>query len=149
MNCKIDCKRVAIASVVCFFLFNVFEYLVHGVLLMAKYQSPEYAALWNPQAVMRQRQLVGLLAYMIVIPLFCRVYAQGHENDKWGAIQGVKYGLMAGAMISVYHGLISYMVYPVGIELALAWVFAGIAEFAALGAVTGVIYRNRSLDPGV
>lgn len=141
MNCAIDCKKTGIAAAAAFVVYNVMDFVLHGVLLAGVYQRPHYASLWNSQQVMAQRRLFGVLSYLIFVPIFAKIYAHGYEPDKPGLGQGLRYGLLAGLMLHGYHALMNYMVYPVSLKLALTWLAGGVFEFAVIGAVVGLVYK--------
>lgn len=141
MSCSQDCGKFAKAVFAAFAAFNIMEYLFHGVALTQIYQRPYYQRLWNPIADMTHRRWAGLLAYLVLSALFTKIYVQGYEEDRPWTSQGLRYGLMMGTLISSYHALLSYMIYPVSPQLTFAWIVGGIGEIAALGMIVAAIYR--------
>lgn len=147
MACSRDCKKTGLAAVAAFVVFNILEFLVHGQLFMSAYAAPEYQSVWNPQAVMGSRMMVSLAGYVLYCIAFVLTYTRGYEDAKPALGQGVRFGLLAGLLVFPYHALINYMVYPVSLNLALAWIAAGVVESIILGAVVASIYRPAAEAP--
>ena len=137
----LDCRRFTKASIAVFVAFNLLEFLVHGWALSGVYHRPAYLALWNPEPAMQHRRFLALLAYAVMSWAFVRVYAQGYEPEKAPLEQGLRCGALMGAFYAGYHASIDYMIYPIGLRLALVWIAAGVAQFMLLGALVSALYR--------
>jgi hypothetical protein len=136
-----DGRRVAKAAVAAFVVFNILEFLVHGVLLKRAYHAARYLLLWNGEHAMNARRWPALLGYAALSWVVARVYAQGYEPEKAALEQGLKCGALLGLLLFSYHAWVDYMVYPVSAKLALAWWAAGVLELTIVGAVVSTVYR--------
>jgi hypothetical protein len=137
----LDCRRFTKASIAVFIGFNVLEFLVHGLALRGVYHHPGYMILWNPESVMNGRRWLALLAYAVMSWVLVRVYAQGYEAEKAPLEQGLRCGALMGVFFAVYHASVDYMIYPVGLKLALTWIAAGVLEMTILGGLASAFYR--------
>ncbi len=138
-----DRKKFWLAVAAGFVALNILEYVLNGVLLRDIYMRPHYLALWNPEAVMRSRMWAMYLAYAAAMFFFVRIYTYGYESGRPPLAQGAHFGFMAGALIASLYALINYMVYPVSLRLAGAWLVGGVVNYTVVGAVVGLLYRPR------
>ena len=139
-----DCKKVFVPAVVAVVALNVMEFILHAKVLMRVYQKPHYEGLWNPQPVMASRKWAMFVAYLIFGFLFTKIYAQGYEPSKPAVGQGIRYGLLVGIMVTTFYALIEYMIYPISLKLAGAWIAGGVIECVILGALVASLYRPNS-----
>lgn len=146
--CSRDCKKFGLAALAVVVSVNVLEFILHAVLLGPVYMRPQYMMLWNSPEAMAERRWAMLLAYLIFGVVFTKIYAQGYEDSKPALGQGLRFGLLAGLLIAPLNALVEYMVYPVSLGLASAWMAGGVVNCVLLGAVASLIYRpvkNQSL----
>lgn len=139
MSGAIERKKLWIAAAVAFVVLYGLEFVVHGLLLGPIYRKPHYLTLWNPEHVMMGRMPAMALAYAVASIVFAMIYAQGYEPSKSSVGQGLRCGLLLGTLVSTFHSLIDFAVYPVSWKLAAAWVAAGIAVFCVVGVVIALI----------
>jgi len=133
-------KRWLLASVAVLIAIAVMEFVIHGMLLSGLYrQTP---SLWRPQAQMQQMAWIFWVGYLVFAPFFALIYVKGHEKGKPGLGQGVRFGLYLGAMLSVMHSFVWYVILPIPFALAFYWFMAIFAEFIVAGAVAGLVYRE-------
>jgi len=144
MSGAIDKKKLGIAAAVNFVVLYALEFLVHAVLLAPVYHKPHYATLWNPEPVMMARMPAMAGAYAIAAVLFVILYAEGYEASRPPVAQGLSCGFLVGTLMSTFHSLVDFAVYPVSWKLAAAWIAAGIAVFLIVGVVTALIYRPKA-----
>lgn len=82
---------------------------------------------------------VGALVFSFVFACF---YTKGYETGKDGLGQGLRFGLYAGLLLATYQGLVWYVVLPIPMSLAIAWLAGAMVKSLCAGAVVGLIYRN-------
>lgn len=140
MACSRDCKKLGLAAGAAVALRFGLEFLTHQVLLGPTYRKPAYLTLWNPEAVMQSRFPAMLLAHVLFGIVFALMYTRGYEDGKCGKGQGIRYGLMAGALLGQL-SLIQYAIYPISCKLALAWFASELVQCALIGLAVGAIYR--------
>jgi hypothetical protein len=140
----IDQKKLWITSAVVFVVLYALEFLVHAVLLKPIYDKPHYVNLWNPEAVMMGRMPAMAGAYAVAAVLFVILYAEGYEASRPAIGQGWRSGFLVGTLMSTFHSLVDFAVYPVSWKLAAAWIAAGIAIFTIVGIVTSMLYKPKA-----
>ena len=144
MTSSKDCKKMFIPAVVAVVVLTAMEFILHAKILVGVYQKPHYAGLWNPHPVMASRKWAMFLAYFIFGFLFTKIYTHGYEPSKPVLSQGIRYGLLVGIMVTTFCSLIEYMIYPISLKLAGAWIAGGVIECVILGAIVASIYRPGS-----
>ena len=81
------------------------------------------------------------LAQLFSAALLSLVYAKGYEAKKAGVPQGVRFGLLIGALLVVPNSLMSHVIYPYPSSLILSWLVGGMSEVILAGAVIGLLYQ--------
>ena len=125
--------RWILATVAIFVVWQVMDFVIHGVILMPTYEAT--AALWRPQGEMKY----GLMAVVTAITavaftsLYCLLVARK------GVKTGVVYGLLYGIATGVGMGYGTYSVQPIPYTLALAWFLATVVEATVGGAIVGAL----------
>jgi hypothetical protein len=133
-------KRWLLASVAVLVVLQVLEFLIHGVLLQGLYkQTP---SVWRAEAEMQRLVWIFWLGGLVFAPFFALIYAKGYEKGKPGFGQGLRFGLLVGAMLSVSNSFGWYVVLPVPLALAAAWFVTILVQFSAAGIVAGLVYRE-------
>ena len=132
-------KRRLVAGLVLGAVFVLIEFLVNGVFLRALYR--ETTALWRPESEMKSLMWLMALGQFFFGTLFGIVYAKGYEPRRAPLGQGVRYGLIMGLMLAPMNALVWYVVLPVPVALAAAWIVAGFAEMLILGVAASQIYK--------
>ncbi|MBI4063284.1 MAG: hypothetical protein HY401_03165 [Elusimicrobia bacterium] len=136
----INCKKIAIAGIAAIVALTVMEFFAHSVVLKNIYMRPEFFGLWNSEEAFKSRQWAMFLAYVVTGVFFAKIYAYGYEPSRSPLGQGLRYGLMVGALFAG-SCLIQYMVYPVPLSLALAWIVVTFIETAVLGVIVAHLYK--------
>jgi hypothetical protein len=134
-----NAKRFAMASAAVFVVFAILEGIIHGVLLAGLYQQT--ASFWRPQDHIQSNMWLMYLGYLICAPVFVLICSKGYEANKDCLMQGVRFGLIAGLLLSASQTLGWYAVLPIPPILAVWWFVAGMLEAVAAGAAVGLLYR--------
>ena len=132
-------KRFVLATVGAFVTTFVMEFLIHGVWLSPVYKA--HAQWWRPEAQMQAMMPLMSLAQLSFALLLTLVYAKGYESGKGGVGQGLRFGLMIGALLTVPNSLMNYVIYPYPSSLIMSWLAAGLLETILAGAVIGALYK--------
>ena len=138
MKCNV--KRWGLAGVAAFAVIFVLDFIIHEKLLVGAYQAT--AHVWRPPAEtapMMWMMFVGTLVFSLVFACF---YTKGYETNKGGLGQGLRFGLYAGLLLATYQGLVWYVVLPIPMSLAVAWLAGAMVKSLCAGAVVGLIYRD-------
>ena len=129
-------KKLLIAIVAVFVVWQVLDYLIHGVLLMGLYE--ETAELWRPMEEMKGG--VMIVVAIISSTIFCYIYYNfiSQKSLRNGLLYGLLYGIGAG--ISFGYG--SYAVMPIPYSMAISWFLGTIVETVAAGLLIGLIIKK-------
>lgn len=134
-------KRFLAATVALFVFFGLYEWLVHGYLLMPTYR--ETPRVWRTMEEMNANIPLSMLLQVCFTAWFTFVFTQLFPYG--GLKNGIKYGLYFGVLM----GLLSaawYLYLPVSEKLGWAWFINGIVEGLLAGVILGLIYKK---DEGV
>ncbi|MCI0749015.1 MAG: hypothetical protein L0Y32_00535 [Nevskiales bacterium] len=134
-------KRFWLAFAAVYVVHTALSFLLHGVVLQSTYES--LAQVWRPMAEMHARMPILYASAAVWLFLFCYIFTKGYENK--GVGEGVRYGALIGAFVSVMSAFDSYVIYPIPLCLALIWLIGGVVTFTLLGAVLAAVYRRGAI----
>jgi hypothetical protein len=131
----VNVKKLVLAAIAVGIAVNVFDFVVHGLLLGSTYASlPE---------VFRQENNVGWLVALdfLMALVFVWVYVRVRASFAPGATGGAAFGLYAGVLLGFPMQLFAVLMYE-GFPywLSWAWVVHAIAWGVLAGAVAGAVY---------
>lgn len=129
-------KKTLIATVVVFLVWDVLDFLMHGMVLHDAYASSP--ALWRPQAEMKMS-----LLYLTVLAkalCFCTIYAKWIQPR---SVQtGLLFGLWFGVAMGIGMGYGTYSVQPIPGGMALTWFLGTAVEGAVAGWLAALLIRE-------
>ncbi len=130
-------KRFIGATLAVFVFFFLYEWLVHGHLLMGTYlETPKvWRNFSEMQANMHLTILYQLALAAWVTYVFSCIYPEG----------GIDKGLRLGIYFGVFAGILTaswYLWLPVSSSLAWSWLVSGLGEGLGAGFLLGLIYRR-------
>jgi len=128
-------KRFIAASLAVFVVGQALNFLIHGVLLQATYDSLKQ--LWRPD--MESKMWIMWLVGFITSFLFTYIFAKGYEGK--GIAEGIRFGFVIGLFTSMPMAYGSYVTLPIPYRLALQWFLYGTLATMILGIVVASIYR--------
>jgi hypothetical protein len=131
-------KKYLLASLAVFVVFEALDVIIHTFILGGMYRAT--AGLWRPD--MAQMMWIMLLTTAALSLLFVYIFAKGYEGK--GLMEGVRFGLVIGLLLSGVGAFNQYVVYPVPLTLVLWWVVFGVIEFIAAGLVAALVYRPKA-----
>lgn len=102
------------------------------------------AQLFRPIGEMMSLRGLGYLGYLVFGLLFVCIYSKGYEENKSGAGQGLRFGILLGLFYWGAHLLVSYPFMPWPKRLCLGWFAIGLFEFVALGFILGMLYKPKA-----
>ena len=128
-------KRFFISAIAAFVFVFLYEFLVHGFLLMDLYKQT--AEMWRPEGegnmlfmFMSQLGFAAVAAYIFTL----------HYESK-GVGEGVRFGLCIGMLIGAIDiGTYCYM--PIPMVLMLSWVLASLLKGLGTGMVLSLTYKQ-------
>ena len=130
-------KKLLLAALAVFVTFQVLDFVIHNLILSADYEAS--MQLWRPN-MMDLMWLMTISSALFSIA-FVYVFAKGYSGK--GILEGIRFGLIFGFIISVIGILNQYIVYPIPIELTIKWIVFGLIEFLVAGIVVSLVYKPK------
>ena len=130
-------KKLLLGWAAVFLVLSLFEFVIHGVILGSTYEQVKNV--FRPD--MMDKMWIINLVRAIVAFFFVLIFSKGYEGT--GIMEGVRYGLYAGAMLSVGMAYGSYATYAIPYHLAMQWFLYGLAEYVAAGVVATLVYGRK------
>jgi hypothetical protein len=134
-------KNFFIAFIVIYIVGGLLNYLIHGVLLMETYTS--ITDVWRPQAEMDKYMWIQWVTPLFLTFFFIYIFAKGYEGK--GIIEGLRYGLIIWAFMSIPTIYGQFMVYPIPYSLVLKWVVSDLVVFLILGLLVSILYKPAGI----
>ena len=128
-------KKLLIAFIVIYVVGIVLYIIINFVLLNATYK--ELADIWRPD--MDKYMWIQWITPIFVSFFFVYIFAKGYEGR--GILEGVRYGLIIWAFLSIPSNYGQFMVYPLPYHLIVKWVIADLFVLVILGILAAVIYK--------
>jgi len=117
--------------------FLLIAIFCRGVLLQGAYQAT--AEVWRPEADMNSKMPLMWATGLLISFLFVFIYTKGYEGK--GIMEGVRYGLWIGLLMSIPMAFNSFVTLPVPMSLAIQWAVYGMIQYIVMGIVTAAIYK--------
>jgi hypothetical protein len=138
-----DKKKFWIAFIVIFIVYEVTNFIVHGLILAPAYQSEELQPLFRPMEVLESTQWIRLFTELVWSFFFTFIFVKGYENK--GIMEGVKFGIYIGFFYSFVWAYQTYWMYPFPYSLALQWFIYGFIQCVILGILAALIYKPKQI----
>ncbi len=135
-------KKFWMSFVATYIVYEILEFVVHGVLLKSSYTSEAVMKIMRPEADVKMWLLYVVGLFFIFF--FCWIFVKGNEGK--GLMEGVRYGLYVGLMVSVPMAYATYATQPIPYSLALQWFIYGLIEIIIIGAVLAQIYGGKAAE---
>lgn len=129
-------KRILISTIAVFVTFSVYGWLVWGWFL-SQWTYFEMGDIWRPEG--EEIMAWIFIAYALMAYVMAWIWKYGNEDK--GVGEGVRYGLMLGALFSSA-GLINYAVQPIVLKGALIAFGVDVVMFVIAGVVLSVVYKK-------
>jgi len=134
-----DKKKFIISVVSVYVVFEILNFVIHGVLLSATYMSDALAGVFRPQAEMQSLMWVMWITDLVWAFFFVFFFTKGYENK--GIMEGVRYGIYIGFFMNFVHAYQAYTVYPITYGLTIQWLIYGFIESVILGVLASILYK--------
>lgn len=141
-------KRVLVAAAATAVFTFLFDFIVHGNLLMSMYLP--YAKLFRPMEQMESMTAWCFGYHIGMALLFAFGFMQWRDKIKVGKVftsecpyrKGMKFGLWVGALLGAPQ-LMTYMWLPFdSANLPIAWALAELIKWALAGALLSKLYKK-------
>ena len=129
-------KRFLLTALVVFIVHEALGFIIHQVLMTPYYQ--ETYSLWR----MPEEINTGLIVLVAAIwsLLFTCIFTKGYEGK--GPMEGIRYGLLVGLLITVPGAFATYAVQPITLSLAIAWFVYWTVQVVACGLAAALVYER-------
>ena len=129
-------KRFLIAGVAVYVVFEVLDFIVHGLILSSTYET--MMDVFRPQ--MENYMWIMYITGLVFAFLFVYIYTKGREGK--GVAEGIRYGFIMGLFMLSIGMFNQYAVYEIPLSLAVQWFVYGMIQFMICGAVASLIYKS-------
>ena len=130
-------KNLIVGTVAVFILWQVMDFVIHGVLLQSLYAAKPQ--LWRPMEEVKFGLLFGTVFLSALF--FTLLYGLGFAKAD------LKISLLFGFLVALAMGvgtsIGTYAVQPIQFSLALSWLAGTIAEAVAAAVVLHWVYRGE------
>jgi hypothetical protein len=130
-------KRFVLGCVAVYVVYQCLGFLIHQVFLGETYAS--LASVWRPEAEMMSKIWIMYLTSAVWAVLFCYIFTRGYEGK--GAMEGARYGLIMGLFVGIPFSYESFVIYPITLSLAHAWMVSAVVLSVICGVVLALIYK--------
>jgi hypothetical protein len=130
-------KRLLIGIVAVFITMELLNFLIHGLILSATYQS--LSNLWRPD--MNDKMWVIHLNTVISAFFFTFIFTKGYEGK--GIAEGARYGLYIGFWMASAMAYGTYAMIAIPYSLALQWFIYGLIEYVVAGIVLAQMFASQ------
>ena len=131
-------KRFLYGFIAVFITIEVLNFLIHGVILSAAYQS--VSSVWRPD--MNAKMWITHLNSAISAFFFAFVFSKGYEGK--GIVEGARYGFYIGFWLSALMAYGTYMMIAVPYSLAVQWFIYGLIEYVVAGVVLALVFAAQT-----
>jgi hypothetical protein len=128
-------KNFFITFIVIYILGGILNFVIHGVLLAAAYES--LIEVWRPD--MDRLMWLQWVTPLFYTFFFIYIFAKGREGK--GIVEGLRFGLIIWAFMSIPNIYGQYMVYPLPYSLVLQWLISDLVVLVILGIAVSLLYK--------
>lgn len=134
-------KKLWVTFVVVFIAYFFLGWLVNEVLLASAYQSLPADMMRSHDAIMSNLWIIAV-SHLFYAFFFTLIFSKGFENKGW--MEGIRFGLYVGLMVSVPMAYITYATQPIPYSLALQWFIYGTLSNIIIGIVAALVYKPKA-----
>ncbi|MCK4965847.1 hypothetical protein KAS50_02385 [bacterium] len=128
-------KRWLLASLGVYVAIQVLDLIIHVLILQGCYEAT--ADVWRSD--MKSKMYIMYITSAIFSLLFVYIFTKGYEGK--GIMEGVRYGLWMGLLISIPNAYGYYVTIDIPYSLAFSWWTLGTVEIIICGIVAASLYR--------
>jgi len=128
-------KKFILASIVVFVVYQVLNFIIHGLILDSVYES--MAGVWRED--MDSTMWIMYVTSFIMSFLFVFIFIKGYEGK--GIAEGLRFGLWIGLLMNVVGMFNQYAVYPISMSLTIQWFVYGVIQLMICGIFAAWLYK--------
>lgn len=137
-------KRVFLTGIVLFVTFMVMGIFVHGFWLGARYAELA-GTVWRPMEDLTSKAWIMHSTTVVFCVIFAYLFARGYQGGGWK--EGLWFGFVAYFFVGFQAVFHAYATYPIPLDLAFKWFFAGLPMSMILGLVASLMYKPLETEP--
>ena len=137
-------KKLLLAFIIVYVIFEATNYLIHGVILAQTYLSQGVIDVFRGKADMESKMWVIFVTDLIWAFFFVFFFAKGYENK--GIIEGVRFGFYIGLFHSLFYAYQNYALFPLLYSIVFQWFVFGMIQSILLGMVASILYKPKAVD---
>lgn len=130
-------KRFILSIIFAFIFINIYEWLVHGVILKDAYL--ELSHLWHSFSHMKEFFSWSVLSQLIFAIAMSAFFVSNYEGK--GLFEGLRFGSFIGLIMGSTE-LSSFVYIPVSVALSLVWTITILVECIGIGLILALTYRE-------
>ena len=131
-------KRFFTAGIAIFFANQLTDPIIHSFILGKTYET--LSPVWRPD--MMEKMWIMVLASVAFAFLFTFIFIRGYKGT--GAMEGFRFGVLIGLLMSGIAVLQQYVIYPVPFYLAIIWFVCGMMQYVLYGMLAALIYKPKA-----
>lgn len=134
-------KKLLLAALVVFILFQVTDFIIHVKMLEGIYQPLRDEGVFRSLDDMNSYMWVMFLMGIIFSFFFTYIFAMGHQNK--GCLEGLRYGIIIGFFVFFVNSYSSFVIYPFPYKLVWYWIISGFIQTILAGIACSLIYKPK------
>ncbi|RCK77675.1 MAG: hypothetical protein IGBAC_1984 [Ignavibacteriae bacterium] len=132
-------KKFWVSFIAVFIAMVIINALIHSLILGPTYQSAEMKNIWRTD--MQAKMWIYYIVYLITSFFFVLIFSKGYTGK--GIIEGVRYGIYIGFLMSVPMAYATYAMIPIPYSIAVQWFIYGMIQYIILGIIVAAIYGKH------
>lgn len=132
-------KKFWVSFIAVFIAMVIINALIHSLILGPTYQSDEMKNIWRTD--MQAKMWIYYIVYLITSFFFVLIFSKGYTGK--GIIEGVRYGIYIGFLMSVPMAYATYAMIPIPYSIAVQWFIYGMIQYIILGIIVAAIYGKH------
>jgi len=138
---RVNRKRVLLTGVVVFVPYMVMAVLVHGVWLGQSY-TILMGDVWRAESDLMSKAWITQSTTVLFCFIFAYLFARGYRGGGWR--EGMWFGFVTYFFTGFQAISHAYATYPIPLDLALKWFFAGLPINMLVGILASLVYERSS-----
>ena len=103
-------KKLWLGFVVIFVCWNLFDFLIHGVILGPAYQASDMIHIWRPD--MQQKMWIFYFVSLFTSFFITLIFSKWYRGS--GILEGIQFGVYSGLLMATPMAYSSYAMYQIG-----------------------------------
>jgi hypothetical protein len=134
-------KKVINGAVAVFAVLEVMDFIIHGLILGNVYMT--MPNIWRPD--MMEKMWIMHIVKIVNAFIIAFIFSKGYEGK--GIMEGVRYGLYVGLMLSIGMAYGTYAMIAIPYHLALQWFVYGLIEYVIAGIALALVFSWKAKTP--